>query len=131
MAKRLENRKRALVLVETAGSVCWFAMDASWMLGGRTVALVLALPTIVLGLLLYRFVPRNWPSWLVTGAMASWACMNVLWMAHDFRLASWAHVAAKVFLILGAVMIGISLVVARGETLDTLATHVRRLRLRA
>jgi hypothetical protein len=125
------TKKRRLFLMEVAGSISWFAMDASWMLDRREPALTLAVPTVALSLLLYGFVPRTWTSLLVTGAMAAWACMNVAWMLDDFHVVPWAHAVAKVFLLLGAVMIGISFVVGRGEALDTLMTRVRRLRLRA
>lgn len=124
------NRKRALVLVETAGSVAWFAMDASWMLNIPTLAVALAIPTLALNLLVFRYLTRTWASWLVAGAMAAWACMNILWMAHDLKLTAWGLEAGKAFLVLGVLMLVAAVCVGRTEALALVATRFRRLRLR-
>jgi hypothetical protein len=125
------DRERGLALVETAGSVAWFAMDASWMLNVRPLAAALAVPTVLLNLLVFRFVARTWASWLVAGAMASWSCMNVLWMAHDLKTApEWGLSAGKAFLLLGALMLVAAVFVGRSEALAVVATRFRRLRLR-
>lgn len=125
------KRERALVLAETAGSVAWFAMDACWMLGARSLALALAVPTILLNVLVFRFVDRSWASWLVAGAMTAWSCMNVLWMAYDFKMVEWGLAGGKAFLALGALMLLAAIVVGRSEAIALLAARFRRLRLRA
>ncbi len=119
------------MLAETAGSVAWFAMDACWMLGWRDAAVTLAVPTILVNLLVVRVSPRGWPSWLVSGAMVAWACMNVLWMTHDFKMIGWGLVAGKACLALGAIMIAAAVLIGRSEALRLLSTRFRRLRLRA
>ena len=118
-------------MVETAGSIAWFAMDACWMLGGQSLAVTLSVPTVLLNILVFRYAPRTWPSWFVSGAMVAWASMNVFWMTHDFGMLSWGRAAAKVFLVLGALMIAASIFVGRSEAGRTLLTRFRRLRLRA
>ncbi len=124
------ERERGLVLVETAGSVAWFAMDASWMLSSRPLAAALAVPTVLLNLLVFRFVARAWASWLVTGAMAAWSCMNVLWMTYDLKMTDWGLSAGKAFLALGALLLVVALVVGRSDALGLLAARFRRLRPR-
>ena len=118
-------------MVETAGSIAWFTMDACWMLGAESLALVLAVPTIILNLVVFRYLRRTWPSGLVSGAMVAWACMNVLWMLHDFRHIGWCLVAGKVFLALGVLLIVVAVLLGRSEALRTLFARFRRLRLRA
>ncbi|HVH43235.1 MAG TPA: hypothetical protein VM925_12860 [Labilithrix sp.] len=125
------KRRRGLTVVETAGAIAWFTMDACWMLGAESLALVLVLPTVVLNLVVFRYAPRTWASALVTGAMVAWACMNVLWMVHDFGMIRWGLVAGKVFLALGALMVALALVIGRSEATHTLFTRFRRLRPRA
>ncbi|HEU4404811.1 MAG TPA: hypothetical protein VFS43_05925 [Polyangiaceae bacterium] len=124
------NREHGLVLVETAGSVAWFAMDASWMLSIAPLAVTLAVPTLLLNLLVFRFLRRTWAGWLVAGAMVAWACMNVLWMAYDLKLTAWGLAAGKAFLALGALMLVASVCISRAEALALIATRFRRLRLR-
>lgn len=123
-------QSRPLLVVETAGSVAWFAMDASWMLNARAGAMVLAVPTVLLNLLVIRYAPRSWSSSLVSGAMASWACMNVLWMTHDLKLLAWGLTAGKAFLALGAVLLAGALLSGRAEATQTLLARFRRLRMR-
>lgn len=125
------TREERLIAVETAGSIAWFAMDASWMLGVRLAAAALAVPTLVLNVLVFRFAPRAWVSWLVSGAMTAWACMNVLWMAHDFRMIDWGLVASKGCLGFGAALLTGAIIVGRSDALRLLYVRFRRLRLRA
>jgi hypothetical protein len=124
------DRTRGLVMVETAGSVAWFAMDASWMMSSRAFAVALAVPTLLLNLLVFRFLTRAWASWLVAGAMAAWACMNVLWMASDLKLVAWGLDAGKAFLLLGVLMLVAAVCADRSEALSLVAARFRRLRLR-
>ena len=125
------ERKLGLAAVETAATISWFAMDACWMLDSRLLALTLAVPTLLLGLLVFGFVGRTLPSWLVTGGMASWACMNVLWMTHDFELTPWGLAAGKGLLALGIVLCGAGLLLGGTDARGALAARFRRLRLRA
>lgn len=125
------NKKQALYLVETAASITWFAMDACWMLGARGAATTLAVPTVLLGLVAFRFAARTAASFLVTGAMVAWACMNVLWMAQDLHLVGWGVGAGKAFLALGAVQLALAVVLGRGEALRLVFRRFRRLRLGA
>lgn len=127
----MARSRRALLLVETAGSIVWFAMDASWMLNLRIAAVVLAVPTVLLNVLVVPFSPRGWPSWLVSGAMASWACMNVVWMTHDMKLTTWGLAGAKGFLALGVLLLAGALFLGRADATQVLLTRFRRLRLRA
>jgi hypothetical protein len=125
------RERRGLVVVETIGSIAWFAMDACWLLGARTPALVLAAPTLVLALLTFRYVSSRWPARLVTAAMAAWVMMNVLWMANDLGVVPWGEAAAKGCLALGAALVMLAFTLGRGETLGALAGRLRRMRLRA
>jgi hypothetical protein len=124
------TKRRWLMLLESTGSIAWFAMDAGWMLNLRTLCLVLAVPTVCLNVLAIRFTPRRTASVLVAAAMAAWACMNTLWMTNDFHFVEGSLVAAKAFLMLGALMLGVSLVADR-STFRTLLGRFRRLRVRA
>lgn len=123
-------QSHALLVVETAGSVAWFAMDASWMLNVRAGAVALAVPTVVLNALVLRYAPRSWSGLLVSGAMASWACMNALWMTQDLKLLAWGLTAGKVFLALGAVMLAGAFLAGRADAAQSLLTRFRRLRMR-
>jgi hypothetical protein len=125
------TKRRALLLVETVGSITWFAMDACWMLNAAVIALLLAAPTVVLNLLVLRFSPRKVATLLVAGAMAAWACMNVLWMTGDMKLFDHGLIAGKAFLLLGALMIGLALIINRADALRDVLGRFRRLRLRA
>lgn len=122
--------KRRLALVETLGSIAWFGMDGAWLLGLRTWALLLAAPTVLLSLLVFRYAASSWPTRLVTAAMTSWACMNILWMASDFRLVSWGAPAARGLLVFGATLVAVAIAARRPEALHALGERFRRLRVR-
>jgi hypothetical protein len=125
------EKERQLALVEAAGSVAWFAMDASWMLSVRSLAVTLALPTVLLNVLVFPFIVRSWANWLVAGAMVAWSCMNVLWMVYDLQLLAWGLSGGKVFLVLGALMLAAAGFVNRSAALTLVAARFRRLRVRA
>lgn len=125
------NKKQALYLVETAASITWFAMDACWMLGARIAATTLAVPTVLLGILAFRYAARTAASFFVTGAMAAWACMNVLWMGQDLQFVAWGLAAGKAFLVLGVALLALALVFGRAEALRLVLRRFRRLRLGA
>jgi hypothetical protein len=121
--------KKRLLMVETTASLAWFAMDASWMIDARSAALALAVPTVALSLVGLGLMRRAQAvSWLVAGAMASWAVMNVCWMLHDFDLVGWGLGVSKVLLALGAILLGAALVFGRADALEILARRFRRLR---
>lgn len=90
----MQNR---LATVETAGSIAWFLMDASWMFELTTPAFVLAVPTLVLSLLCFAFTEQVTSALLVTGAMACWAVMNMSWMAADLDVWEDGLLSAKIF----------------------------------
>lgn len=119
--------------VDTAGSVCWFLMDASWMLHFRTGAVALALPTVLLAAYSFRHVERAAAPLFVNGAMLAWACMNVAWMMNDLGL--WGpdalHAAASFFLT-GAAQLVVALVCADSAhgRFDALLRRFRRMRFR-
>jgi hypothetical protein len=125
------KRVRRLVLVETAASIAWFAMDASWMLASKTWAVGLAVPTLALNLLALAFLPKRWAPRLVAAAMVAWAAMNVLWMLFDLRLAASGLAYGKAFLIVGFVLLSAAIAVNHRDALRTLATRLRRLRVGA
>jgi hypothetical protein len=82
-------------VVETVGAICWLAMDATWMLGWRPVATLLAVPCLVAQLLLFRFTPRTTVAMAVTGSVTGWLGMNITWMLGDLWLLSGLLVAAR------------------------------------
>lgn len=125
-----DDRER-LAYVETAGSICWFIMDASWMLGIATAAVILAVPTVLLAAASFRYVERTAAALFVTGAMLSWACMNVAWMLHDTGIAREGLHAATAFFVTGAAQLLAALATARFElgALETLLRRFRRMRI--
>src|SRR5262245_59972492 len=83
-----------MLVVETAGSVCWLAMDAAWMLGWRPLATLLVVPCLVAHALLFRFTPRTVVAIAVTASMNCWLGMNAAWMLGDvWTIASMLFVA--------------------------------------
>jgi hypothetical protein len=126
------DREKRLLACETAGSIAWFAMDASWMLALPVPAAALAVPTVLLNLLIFRWTVRTWPNLLVTAAMAAWACMNVLWMCADLKLVAGGLPVAKGFCVAGGIFLAAALIGATRWTdaLEALLRRFRRLRLR-
>lgn len=128
----LDDRQR-LDRVDTAGSVCWFLMDASWMLHFRDSAIVLAVPTILFAAYAFRYVERAASPMFVSGAMLSWACMNVAWMFHDLGVTGPDGIhAAGAFFITGAAQLVVALICTDAEhgPFDALFRRFRRMRFR-
>lgn len=128
----MEEKQNVGSVLETVGSVCWFLMDACWMLGLATMAQVMAVPTLLLSLVLFRFTARNLPDMMITATIAFWASMNVCWMLSD--LGVWLGtglVVAKVFFGLGSVCLFVALLSARTskEAMYALLARFRRLRI--
>lgn len=122
-------RQAKLAYVETAGSITWFLMDASWMLELRTPALALAAPTVLLALVAFAYADRTIASMFVTAAMAAWAAMNVAWMAHDLGAADRGLVLARVFFSAGIACLTVALVASRGAGIESVLRRFRRLRI--
>lgn len=125
----MTSRQAKLAYVETAGSICWFLMDASWMLELRTPALALAAPTVLLALAAFLFADRTISSMFVTAAMVAWAAMNVGWMAHDLGAAERGLALARVFFAAGISCLTVALVASRGAGIDSVLRRFRRLRI--
>jgi hypothetical protein len=125
------KRVRRLILVETAASIAWFAMDASWMLNARGWAVGLSAPTLALNLLAFAFLPKRWAPRLVAAAMVAWSAMNVLWMLHDLKLSASGLAYGKAFLVAGFVLLSAAIVVNHRDALRTIAARFRRLRISA
>ena len=122
-------RQAKLAYVETAGSITWFLMDASWMLELRTPALALAAPTVLLALVAFAYADRTIASMFVTAAMAAWAAMNVGWMAHDLGAADRGLVLARIFFSAGIACLTVALVASRGAGIESVLRRFRRLRI--
>lgn len=120
-----------LEIVETVSSICWFSMDACWMLGLLVPAKIMAALTIVSSLLVFRYAQRSWPNLFVNAAMNCWAFMNIFWMLSDFKAVGWGLAAAQVsfgcgvLCLLGAAFSGRSL---KGA-LDVILLRFRRFRV--
>lgn len=120
-----------LVVIETVSSVCWFIMDASWMFGLSTAAMILAAFTIGTNLLVFRWAERSASYLLVTSAMTFWASMNVCWMLADIKVWAGGLTFAAVFFGLGALSLISAFLAAKGnrETIDAIIARFRRLRV--
>lgn len=127
------NEKMAarLIVVETIGSVCWFLMDASWMFGIPSTAMLFAVFTIGASLLVFRYTERLASQMLVTAAMAAWASMNVCWMLNDLKIWDGGLTVAKVFFVLGAICLTSAVLTAKRsmEPIQAIIARFRRLRL--
>lgn len=122
---------KRLAYVDTAGSICWFIMDASWMLGIVPAAVALSVPTVLLAAASFRYVERTGAALFVTGAMLSWACMNVAWMLHDVGLSKEGLNAAAAFFVTGAAQLLAALIAAKSGrgSVEALLGRFRRMRI--
>jgi len=129
----MSGDRKTLAYVDTACSICWFIMDASWMLHVPAAAVAMAFPTIALALTTFAFVERTAASLFVTGAMLAWACMNVAWMLHDLGLIGPDGLAMAIsFFITGAAQLFAALIAARfgRGSLEALMRRFRRMRIK-
>jgi hypothetical protein len=91
-----------LEIVETVSSICWFSMDASWMLGLQLPAQIMATLTVIFSLLVFRYTERSWPNLFVNAAMNCWAFMNIFWMLSEFKAVGCGLLLAQVSFGIGA-----------------------------
>lgn len=120
-----------LVVIETLSSVCWFIMDASWMFGLPTAAMIFAALTIATNILVFRWAERSSSYLLVTAAMTFWASMNVCWMLNDIKVWSGGLTFAAIFFGLGALSLASAFIAAKRnrEAIDVIIARFRRLRV--
>lgn len=126
-----KDTQAKLVVIETLSSVSWFVMDASWMFGLSTAAIVFAALTIATNLLVFRWAERSASYLLVTVAMTFWASMNVCWMLDDIKVWQGGLTFAAIFFGLGALSLITAFIAAKGnrEALDAIIARFRRLRV--
>ena len=124
--QRMELQEK-LVLVETAGSVLWFAMDGFWMLNVGGAAKAMVMPTLAMNLLVFRYTRRTLSQVAVVAAMNSWLLMNICWMVGDLDRDPRALIAARVLFGLGIALLIIA--VGRGASRPEVLARFRRLRM--
>ncbi len=125
------TRDERLALAETFGSVCWFFMDAAWMVDWTTVARLLVVPTVLVNLAVFVWTERRLAHFAVTAAVNAWVGMNVTWMIEDLGGSPIFGVVARVFGVAGVVLIGMALVASPWrETARIALRRFRRLRVR-
>lgn len=113
--------------LDTVNSVSWFAMDASWMLGGLGLSYFFILPTVFSGILLCYIEKRPSVSF-INGAILCWIFMNTLWMLSEHLESPLLLTYARISFGLGLLMIFGSILLTRD--LKETFSHFRRFRLR-
>lgn len=129
----MSPRERTLVLLETAGSVVWFLMDASWMWELEPVALALSVPTLLLNGAAIAWTERKFLPMAVAVTIETWVLMNVLWMTAEMLHVAALLRAAQVASGLGVALMVVALAKSglRDEVVRVVLRRFRRLRLRA
>ena len=122
---------RRLVILETIGSVFWFVMDGCWMLGLGGPARALALPTLAIQLLAFRYTPRSVAELAITGSVSCWVLMNVFWMFGDLDGRPGLLAAARFAFAAGLGLLSLAALRARStaELRKQALVRFRRLRL--
>ncbi len=70
--------------LEHAHIALWLIKDTCWLLGYKTLALLLALPTLGLALWIVWRSRRLWQELAPNLAVCAWICGNVTWMVGEF-----------------------------------------------
>jgi hypothetical protein len=125
------DQRDNLALTETIGSVLWFVMDGFWMLNQALPAKAMVLPTLAVNLFVFRFTKRTFGQMAVVAAMNSWLVMNILWMLGDLAGDRRPIAVARVFFVLGIVLLGAAVgwSATRPDGLTKALGHFRRFRV--
>ena len=131
MSDEHDTTATRLYAVEIISSVCWFLMDASWMFGLTTLAVVLAVLTIATSLAMFLYIKRTASEFLITGTMVFWASMNVCWMLTDTQLWPGGLALAAGFFAGGSLCLAGAFLTAKNsrEGLASIVGRFRRLRI--
>lgn len=113
--------------LDTANSLTWFLMDATWMTGLYPVAFLLAPIVFITGLAL-TVIDRRPAHTAINLALMSWILMNVSWMYSDIGdRAHWLAIA-RVFFGLGGLALAAAIFLSKN--LRETFSHFRRFRLK-
>jgi hypothetical protein len=113
-------------ILDTANSLCWFAADASWMLGVVSLGLFFMIPTIISGILLL-YIEKRKPVIFINVAINCWILMNSFWMLSEGQPDGPYGVYSKVFFALGVMAVFIASLLSKNLA-DTFS-HFRRFRV--
>lgn len=114
-------------VLDTLNSVCWFFMDASWMLQIKELSVLMIAPTILSGIILCYIEKRKTHSF-INAAVLSWICMNVCWMFSDILAIPSYLAVAKILFVLGIVFLIASIVTS--NNINETFSHFRRFRIK-
>lgn len=128
----MQNNERPFFVskdvLDTINSVCWFFMDASWMLQVKEISIAMIIPTVLTGLILVYMEKRKSHTF-INLAILSWICMNVSWMFSDILAIPFYLTLAKALFTLGLLLITGAIV--SSENLPETFSHFRRFRIKA
>lgn len=113
-------------LLDTANSVCWFAADASWMMGVVSLGLFLMIPTIISGLCLL-YIEKRKPVIAINVAINCWIMMNGFWMLSEGHPEGSYSFYSRVFFILGVISVFAATLLSK-SMVETFS-HFRRFRI--
>lgn len=114
-------------VLDTVNSVCWFFMDAFWMIDLTQLSVVLGVLTIASGVALC-YVERRKSHFFINLGILSWILMNAAWMLSDQLDSADYRLWARVFFALGAGNLLLAIAVSK-DVADTFS-HFRRFRLK-
>ena len=120
--------KKTHNIVDGINSALWFLMDGFYLFGWKTGAYFLIIPVISTAIFSLLYGEKRADVFFSTLALNLWIIMNYLWIIGDMESIPSVIIIAKVFFIVGLVMVGISMLLS-GDWRKTLSSF-RRMRIK-
>lgn len=114
-------------VLDTANSVCWFFMDAFWMIDWPLMSMVMGVFTVSSGIALC-YVEKRRSHFFINLGIMSWILMNVAWMLSDHSDDIRYVYASRSLFAVG--LMNMFLAIATSKDIADTFSHFRRFRLK-
>ena len=123
-----DTRKIRLGAAETTFGLSWFILDGSWLMNWRWLAYPVMVIAVASALARFIWLEKERVAIHVAASECAWLAMNAFWIVGDFEKIPWCITAAKIFLVLGLLILAKAYLLSRDRVQNLILRPIRRLR---
>jgi hypothetical protein len=124
-----EARKLRLGTAETMFGLSWFLLDGGWLMGWRLMSYPFIVIAVASAIARFFWLEEGRVAMHVAASECAWLAMNVFWVLGDFETIAGCIIAAKIFLLLGLIILARTFMISPGGVKEILLRPIRRLRV--
>lgn len=86
------DREKRFEFHETNVTLLWFLMDGLWMMGFEILPVIIAVPAVIIGCLIFVYADKTPHLLAVVVAGSTWMFMDVSWMVSENFEIKWLYI---------------------------------------